>query len=160
MYSRIKANLMRQGRGMDLLQDLLQEEFSHLKQRDPDSATRLEFSIHELIRQLTEERLELKCFVQDISPTAKRLNDLGASLDPETADAFKALLAEMDAKEQACAIQAEKNGEMAMAMLDQSRSLLDFMTKQIQPKSDPVYSARGRYGKDTKPQAAIFRGAM
>ena len=160
MYSRITANLTRQGRGMDLLLDLLGEEFSHLKHRDPDSATRLEFSIHELIRQLTVERLELRGFVQEISPGAKRLNDLGASLDPETADAFKVLLADLDAKEQACAIQAEKNGEMALAMLDQSRSLLEFMTQQIQPKADPVYSAKGRYGRTVKPQAAIFRGAM
>jgi len=160
MYSRIKANLTRQGRGMDLLQDLLQEEFSHLRDRDPDSATRLEFSIHELIRQLTAERLELKGMVQEISPGAKRLSELGACLEPEIADAFTALLAELDAKEQVCAIQAEKNGEMALAMLDQSRSLLEFMTKQIQPKSDPVYSARGRYGRNVKPQAAIFRGSM
>lgn len=160
MYSRIEANLARQSRGMDLLQELLQEEFSHLKHRDPDSATRLEFSIHELIRQLTAERLNLRAMVQSISPGATRLNELGACLEPATADAFSAMLAEMQAKEQACAIQAEKNGEMARAMLDQSRSLLEFMTKQIQPKSDPVYSARGTYGKNSKPQAALFRGAL
>ena len=67
MYSRIKANLTRQGRGMDLLQDLLQEEFSHLRDRDPDSATRLEFSIHELIRQLAVERVDLKKLVKAVS---------------------------------------------------------------------------------------------
>ena len=160
MYSRIKANLLRQGKGLDLLHELLREEFSHLKKRDPDSATRLEFSIHELIRQLTVERRDLRTMVALISPGARRLSDLGASLDPEVADAFAALLKELDAKEQSCAIQAEKNGELAKALLDQSRSLLDFMTKKIQPKSDPVYSARGRYGKNAKPQAAIFRGAM
>ncbi len=160
MYSRIKENLIRQGRGMDLLLELLEEEFSHLRHRDPDSATRLEFSIHELIRQLAVERLELKAMVQAISPEAKRLTDLGACLEPAVADDFAALMAAMDGKEQRCAIQAEKNGAMALAMLDQSRSLLDFMTNEIQPKADPVYSARGRYGRTSKPQAALFRGSM
>lgn len=52
MYDTIRGNLDRQAKGLNLLGQLLDEEFSLLMDRRTDEIMSLEFSIHELVRQL------------------------------------------------------------------------------------------------------------
>ena len=60
MVTGILANLARQKRAMELLVELLMEEFSLLAARDTAGITSLEFSIQELLRQIAGERLSLR----------------------------------------------------------------------------------------------------
>ena len=52
MFANIQDTLNRQDKALDLMKELLQEEFSLLMKRDTDAVMTIEFSIHELLRQL------------------------------------------------------------------------------------------------------------
>ncbi|MBU1003267.1 MAG: flagellar export chaperone FlgN [Proteobacteria bacterium] len=157
MLERIKANLHRQEKGLLLLSSLLEEEFTHLTGRDPKAVTGCEFSIQELIKQLAGERLELKGMVSTVAPEATSLRDLIPTLDVDDAQGFEAFLLFVDTLEQKCAILAEKNSRMAFALAEQSKNMLDFIHKQIQPKNKDTYAKNGRY-QNHRPEAALFRG--
>lgn len=157
MLERIKANLHRQEKGLLLLSTLLEEEFTHLTGRDPKAVTGCEFSIQELIKQLAVERLDLKGMVATMVPDATSLKDLIRSMNPEETQGFEAFLLFVDTLEQKCAVLAEKNSRMAFALAEQSRNMLEFIHKQIQPKNKDTYAKNGRY-QNHRPEAALFRG--
>lgn len=157
MLDRINENIRRQYKGLELLSSLLEEEFSFLTGRDPRAVTGCEFSIQELLRQLAVERLDLKAMVKAVAPEAGNLRDLAGALQGAEAEAFGVLLARVDAMEQQCAVQAEKNSRLAFGLAEQSKGLLEFMHKQIQPKHEDTYAKNGRY-QGHRPEAAIFRG--
>ncbi len=141
---RVRGNLFRQQRALELLCMLLEEEFSHLREGRPQSVVQVEFSIQELMRQLADERLDLRRALTSLNPNAQRVRQILSGLGAEDAAGLEALLAEMDRLEQAAARQAAKNHHLVMALAEQSRSLLEFMHRQIQPKTENGYSAKGR----------------
>ncbi|WP_461210501.1 flagellar export chaperone FlgN [Desulfocurvus sp. DL9XJH121] len=157
MLDRITDNIRRQLKGLELLSTLLEEEFACLTGRDPQAVTGCEFSIQELLRQLAVERMTLKGMVKDVAPEARSLRDLEAVVAPEAAAEFSSLLDRVDPLEQRCAVQAEKNSRIAFALADQSRGLLEYMHKKIQPKCQDTYAKNGRF-QDHRPEAAILRG--
>lgn len=157
MLERINANLHRQEKGLMLLASLLEEEFTYLTGRDPKAVTGCEFSIQELIKQLAAERMTLKNMVAELAPGARSLRALADVMDAEAAERFEQYLKIMDALEQKCAVLAEKNSRMAFGLAEQSRNMLDFIHKKIQPKHEDTYAKNGRY-QNHRPDAAIFRG--
>lgn len=159
MLSRIKENIHRQNKAMDYLHELLEEEFAYLTSHDPQAVTGVELSLQELLRQIAVERIVLKRLIGEAVPEAANMADLTANLEPEEAGALDALLKEIDAKEQQCAIQAEKNAQLAFALVEQSRGMLDYMHKQIQPQNTTTYGRSGRYA-ERHPQAALLRGRL
>jgi len=60
MYTETHQNLHRQKKALEVLEALLAEEFAELRKRKPESITGIEFSIHELMRQIGNERTALK----------------------------------------------------------------------------------------------------
>lgn len=160
MIRLIEENLVRQNKGMLLLKTLLEEEFSRLMNRDPRGASRIELSIQELLRQLSHERLSLKRLVAGVNPEASRVRDLFDSMEEELRKIMQELLALLDETEQACAVQASKNHELAEALREQSQSLLDFMHREIQPKNEGAYSAKGRFAPKDSGHANILRGRL
>ena len=56
MFATIQDTLSRQDKALDLMKELLEEEFSLLTKRDTDAIMTIEFSIHELLRQLATEK--------------------------------------------------------------------------------------------------------
>lgn len=159
MTRRIEEILARQERALLLLKELLGEEFSHLTERNPRAVSQLELSIQELLRQIANERGALKRAVKSVSPIAERVRDLFASLAAPERMRLTAMLESMDRTEQACAVQAAKNQELALGLHDQSKSLLDFLHKEIQPVSTDAYSAKGRYAQPAA-QASFLRGRL
>lgn len=147
MFRMIEENLVRQNKAVMLLFFLLEEEFSRLMQNKPQSVSQIELAIQELMRQIAAERYSLRAQVGKIAPGAERVRDLYLMMDEETKDNFEALLTKMDDTEQACGTQASKNNEMAMALYDQSQSLLSFMHNQIKPKNTNAYAASGRFAQ-------------
>ncbi|WP_432737736.1 flagellar export chaperone FlgN [Maridesulfovibrio sp. FT414] len=159
MIKLIKENLDRQSKAVMLLSMLLQEEFSLLMNKDPQAVTRVELTIQELMRQISIERLSLKNFIQKIDPAARRLREIFPAIADEHRTEIEGLLARIDDNEQKSAVQASKNHQLAQALLDQSSSMLDFLHREITPKQQNVYSARGRYTNPT-PQASLINGRL
>ncbi|MDL2279271.1 flagellar protein FlgN [Desulfovibrio sp. OttesenSCG-928-G11] len=152
MYDIIQANLTRQFKGLELLAELLEEEFTLLCKRDTDAVTTLEFSIHELLRQIATERVELKKSIQGAS-----LLEYAGMIEEEQGQEARRLYHIIDALEQRCSRQATRNTELSLALLDQSQSLLLYLHGQIAPKQSNCYGARGQL-TDKRPMAALYSG--
>ncbi len=139
-YEQIRGNLVRQKKGMELLCELLEEEFSLLQENKTEEVVGLEFSIHELLRQVAEERVAVKSVMQQT-----KVAEYAEMLEPEQCAEIKGLLAGIDAAEQLAARQASHNTRLSLALLDQSQSLLDFLHDQVAPKPQPTYGGKGAY---------------
>lgn len=140
----IQENLSRQLRAMLLLKALLEEEFSLLTQRQTVQVSGLDLSIQELLRQVAVERHALRRLVADVQPRAKRVREVLELMPAELAVETVRLLDGMERTEQECSRQAQRNRTMVLGLHDQSRALLDFLQRQIQPKNTGAYSRRGR----------------
>jgi len=147
MYRLIEENLVRQNKAMMLLSILLEEEFSRLMKNLPQGVSQIELSIQELMRQIAEERRSLRFMVAGLSPGAERVRDLFPVMDEEGKEKIETLLSLMDETEQKCGMQAGKNNEIANALFEQSKCLLDFMHNQIKPKNTSAYAATGRFAQ-------------
>jgi len=145
-YEQIRDNLVRQRKGMELLLELLEEEFSLLQDHKTEEVVALEFSIHELLRQLADERVAIKTVMQDT-----RILEYTELLEPEQGAEIKELLQRIDDAEQRSAKQASHNTRLSLALLDQSQSLLDFLHDQVAPKQQTSYGGK----KAFRPQHSI-----
>ncbi|QJB57364.1 flagellar export chaperone FlgN [Pseudodesulfovibrio sp. zrk46] len=147
MIRLIEENLVRQNKAIMLLFILLEEEFTRLMSSNPQSVSQIELSIQELMRQIAVERASLRRMVGKVVEGAQRVSELYPVMDEQTRESFEQMISMLDETEQKCGVQASKNNEMAMALFDQSKSLLEFMHNQIKPKNNHAYSAAGRYAK-------------
>lgn len=136
-YEQIRGNLVRQRKGMELLLELLEEEFSLLQEHKTEEVVALEFSIHELLRQLADERSAIKKVMQDT-----RVAEYAELLEAEQCAEIKELLQGIDDAEQASAKQASHNTRLSLALLDQSQSLLDYLHDQVAPKPQASYGGK------------------
>lgn len=152
MFEYTHGNLVRQYKGLLVLELLVGEEFAHLRNNKPQDVTATEFAIHELMRQLAVERLELKRTLG-----GKRLREVMELLPEEQQAELDALLVSIDEAEQRCARQASINTKLALALHDQSQNLIDFIHEQIKPKNQNTYGKMGRY-TESRPDAALIRG--
>lgn len=154
MYSQIIGNLTRQAKALELLERLQLEEFDLLMARNSAGVSALEFSVHELLRQIAVEREDLKAAMQGI-----RVNEYAEMLADEERTQVHRVLAVIDVAEQRCARQAEKNTTLSLALLDQSHDLMNTLHSHITPKEQVVYGAKGGYATH-RPAASIFSGRL
>ncbi|MDP2847348.1 MAG: flagellar export chaperone FlgN [Humidesulfovibrio sp.] len=160
MIKNIQENLTRQIRALELLSSLLEEEFADLCDRKPQDVSVLELSIQELMRQIAVERRTLRAMIQRAYPGKVRVREVAQELNAEDAQVLSDQLAAMDRVEQICAIQADKNRQLAMGLYDQSLDLLKRLHQAIEPGKSDMYSRRGRYAKSMQPQVSMFRGGV
>ena len=153
-FAHIHGNLVRQWKGFLLLESLLEEEFSLLCANNTEAVGILEFSIHELLRQLAVERTDMKAIMQ-----GTKAAEYAALLPEEEGEEMKKLLLAIDEAEQRCARHASFNTELSLALLDQSHSLMTFLHKNIQPKQEVVYGATGVY-REHHIGATLFSGRL
>lgn len=154
MFAQIIQNLTRQAKGLELLEKLQLEEFDLLVSLQVEEVGSLEFSIHELLRQLAVEREELKGTMQGV-----KLLDYAGMLPEEEAQQVRMMYNVIDVAEQRCARQAEKNTTLSLALLDQSHELMTTLHDQITPKHQLVYGAKGSYASH-RPAATILNGRL
>jgi hypothetical protein len=159
MIRLIEENLVRQNKAMLLMYFLLEEEFSRLTQLKPQSVSQVELSIQELMREVAAERASLRRMVARVEPSARRVREILPGLGEEEAGAVVELLERLDETEQKCGVQASKNQQMAMALFDQSKGLLNFMHNQIKPKSTTAYARTGRFAKGVN-DARLLSGRL
>lgn len=160
MIQTIQENLTRQIRALELLSSLLEEEFADLCARRPQEVSALEISIQELMRQVALERTSLRGMIKAAYPGRIRVREVLETLDSEEAQALNCQLQDLDRAEQICAIQADKNRQLAMGLYDQSLKLLKQLHQAIEPGKSDIYSRRGRFAKSLQPQASVFRGRL
>lgn len=160
MIRSIKENLTRQTRALELLSSLLEEEFADLCDRKPQEVSALEISIQELMRHIALERRSLRSIISAEHPGKVRVHELLDTLSGEAAQALSEQLAGLDRAEQICAIQADKNRQLAMGLYDQSLKLLKNLHQAIEPGKSDLYSRRGRFAKSLQPQSNVFRGRL
>ncbi|CAK7049342.1 MAG: hypothetical protein DELT_00970 [Desulfovibrio sp.] len=153
-YEQIRGNLVRQSKAMDLLVTLLEEEFALLQKQDTEAVVGLEFSIHELLRQIAVERTEIKDVMQDT-----KVAEYAGLLEADKSAEILGLLAAIDDAEQKSARQASHNTRLSLALLDQSQELLDYLQDQVRPEDTTVYGRKGTY-QSHRPQASLFSGRM
>ncbi|MDR3641468.1 MAG: flagellar export chaperone FlgN [Humidesulfovibrio sp.] len=158
MIQSIQENLSRQTRALELLSSLLEEEFADLCERRPHDVSALEISIQELMRQIALERKSLRAKIETAYPGKKRVHEVVETLNGEDAQKLSDQLMDLDRAEQVCAIQADKNRQLAMGLYDQSLKLLKQLHQAIEPGKSDLYSRRGRFAKSIQPQASVFRG--
>lgn len=156
MYSVIRDSLDRQDKGLGLLSELLDEEFALLCDRNTQDIMVLELSIHELLRQLAVEKAMVKRHVGD-----GRVTDYADMLADEDEQAeLRTLFVAVDQKEQICSRRASLNADLSIALLDQSKSLLSFLHKSVQPERPASYDRTGAYNRQPRPEAAIISGRL
>jgi hypothetical protein len=154
MDAQIYGNLFRQMKALELLESLLEEEFGLLRARDTEAIGSLEFSIHELLRQIAVERMEVKNVMQDT-----KVAEYADMLVHEEGEAIRELLAAIDKGEQRCARMAGHNAELSLALLDQSHELLSQLHDAVAPKQRNVYSAKGLFA-EPRAGAALISGRL
>lgn len=160
MIRSIQENLTRQIRALELLAVLLEEEFADLCARKPQDVSALEISIQELMRQIAQERASLRGLISAGYPGSKRVRDILANVGDAEAKTLSDNLHDLDRAEQLCAVQADKNRQLAMGLYDQSMLLLKALHKAIEPGKSDMYSRRGRFARSLTPQASVFHGRL
>ncbi|GFM37795.1 flagellar protein FlgN [Desulfovibrio psychrotolerans] len=154
MFSYANGNLVRQYKGLQVLDLLIREEFAQLRDNKPQEVTATEFAIHELMRQIAVERLELR---KELG--GKRLRELTPTLPEEEQVVLEQLLDDIDLLEQECARQASMNARLALALHDQNQHLLEFLHDQVAPKAQNTYGKMGRFTQ-SRPQASLIQGRL
>lgn len=155
-----EENLSRQIHALELLASLLEEEFADLRDRKPQDVSALEFSIQELMRQIGMERKSLRAMIEAAFPGMRRVREIVSVLPAEASAHLADLLRELDRQEQICAIQADKNRQLAMGLYDQSMRLLKQLHQAVDPGRSSMYSRRGRYAHTSQSQASVFNGRL
>ena len=155
MHERIFSGLHRQQKAMELLQSLLVEEFDLLVTRNAEAIVQLEFSIHELLRQIASEKMQVIRLLD-----GQKAHDYAQTLAEDARDAVLDLLLTLDGLEQRCARQASQNTELSFGLLDQSRALLNTLHAQISPKTGNTYGKRGAMSNIRRPDAALLEGRL
>ncbi len=154
MYDRIYEALHRQKQAMQLLVDLLEEEYALLRKHDTPAVVSLEMSVHELIRQLAVEKVGVQKMLD-----GGKLKVYVTLLPEEQGDDLMALFKDMDANEQKAARMASRNAQLSLALLDQSQRVMQRLHSQLTPKHSNTYGRRGYMGKQ-RPQAALISGRL
>lgn len=155
MFDLMHGNLIRQMRGFELLVSLMEEEFSLLVERQPEEVSALEFSIHELIRQLADERSGMLRMMNGV-----RLKAFADALPEEEGASVIDLVERIDRLEQTCARLGSRNAELALALHDQNQEVMDFLhARLVPPKKTQTYGRTGAYVQQ-RSEAAIFHGRL
>ena len=155
MYEYIFSGLQRQHKAMELLKNLLLEEFDLLVARDTEAVAQLEFSIHELLRQIASEKMLIIRLLN-----GQKARDYAGSLAEDARGAVLELLDTLDGFEQCCARQAGQNAELSLSLLDQSRTLLTSLHTRIAPKTGDTYGKHGAMSSIRRPAAALLAGRL
>ena len=154
----ITAGLRRQKLALELLLLLLQEEYSALMNNQPDKVSSLEFSVQELVRQLTREKEEVISAVQGAGFDG--LGDYISGMEPENRQKHLDLMHALQEEEKKMALQAVKNASMAQALYEQSSALAREFIEQATPRQPSNYSSNGRRYSDFSREGGLYRGRL
>lgn len=156
MYQNIYDSLSRQHKALQLLDELLGEEYELLRKRDTNAIVALEFSIQELIRQIAVEK---NMVMKALSGT--KVLEYAKMLPEDQMQALQEVFLQVDIAEQNTSRNASRNAQFSLALLDQSSRNLLALTSQVVPHRD-VYDRHGDIQRKHRhlTQAALFSGRL
>jgi hypothetical protein len=157
---KIAENLIRQHKGLQLLSELLQQEYAELKGKDQQDLAVLEFSIQELIRQLAAEKEHLQRLLEDGQPQVQDLQGLAKSLSGKQGLFVQDVRGKISTLEQRCREQARANADLSLALLEQSRELMGFLQDQLKQGSQDLYSQKGSWKESSIQEPSILKGRL
>ncbi len=155
MFAKISGSLSRQVKALEILQVLLEEEFSLLTQNKTEEITDLEFSVHKLLSQLTDEKESLIA-----SLGGGKVLDFAQMRPEEEKEELIRLYNEVDKNEQICSRKASMNADLSLSLLKQNEELLQGLTEAITPKELPTYGKKGGYETYVRPDAMLLSGRL
>ncbi|GAB6888285.1 hypothetical protein JCM13304A_17840 [Desulfothermus okinawensis JCM 13304] len=150
--------IKRQLKALDVLYSLQREEYKILLGNRKSELSKNQFAIQGLISQLKKEKEELLTLIQKEFGVNKLL-DLAGVLEKGRREELVELIDSLKAKEKLCMEQATRNADLAIAHLEQTRELVNFLYDQIRPKSKDVYSKYGKFTTKT-PGPCIVSGRL
>ncbi len=140
---RIKKGLCRQIKALSLLHQLQVEEYEILRSSNKTQLSNNQFSIQALLKQILKEREHLKRLLRE-GWGVDRLSEIQGKLPEGEWEGLEKLLSTLREMEERCSIQSTRNADLAIAHLEQTRELVQFLYDKIKPKEKFTYS---RYGK-------------
>ena len=155
MYASLHASLHRQAKALELLCQLLEEEYGILLSRRADDVAGLEFSIQELIRQLAVEKVTVITAMNGVRVTDYAAELCAAPGREAEGVALHDLVRAVDKAEQRASRQASRNSQ-----LDQSSRSLQALTRQALPVPADPYGRKGGMRARAHPQAAFISGRL
>lgn len=155
----IEYNLIRQQKALKLLHSLLCKEYMHLRGREQSELAGEQLGIQELIRQLAEEREELSGLIRKMAGCEMNLEQFVLQLPGEDREVFSRLLRGIKKQEDLCSGQAEKNADLALALVEQSQQLMDFLQQRIKSESGEIYSREGDWLMN-RAEPALIQGRL
>ncbi|MFW6415542.1 MAG: flagellar export chaperone FlgN [Thermodesulfobacteriota bacterium] len=160
ILQRISNSLLRQHQGLLLLYELLCEEHSQMVEKDDSGelATH-ELSIQELLRQLLKEREEVHFCISTLGAPENQVSDILHLFPEKEQERVSRTLEELNKLEAKCNKQAEINADIAMALVEQSNSLLQFFNKQLWPEQGDVYCKDAKW-QHFNSNATILQGRL
>lgn len=155
----ITQSLDRQHKGLRRLLALLREEYEGLTGQERAEAADKQLAIQELIRQLAQERQELTALLPQDAPAGKRMEAFLLRLPRPKQESLRTLLADIERQEGICARQAKANADLSMALVEQSRRLIEYMQEEVTPAGSGVYGKNGLRDA-SKPDGALVYGRL
>ncbi len=154
MYNIIHSGLERQNKALQLLHELLREEYQLLLSRDTDAVVAQEFSIHELLRQVGNEKILIIRLLD-----GGKVRHYAELLPEEQGELIMELYNAIDDYEQICSRQASRNAELSLMLLDHSQRTLKELHGYVAPRIAQTYGRRGCMTQ-LRPQASYLSGRM
>lgn len=155
MFTIISSSLDRQAKALLLLHSLMKEEFGLLQENKIEEIATIEFSIHELLRQIATEKEHI---IHNLG--GGKVLDYAQMLQEEEKVSLQTLYRAVDIAEQKCARQATLNTEVSLALLKQSDQLVKELTQAVTPKFQTSYGKKGTYNKAAKADAVLISGRL
>lgn len=159
MLERVSENLTRQLKGLEVMDLLLEEEFSQLTSRDTDAVIGTELSLQELLRQFSKEKAELRKMAKMLDKKASRISDLVGNFHGKSDGELADLLDSVERKERVCSFKARRNAVLAKALMEQSRKLINEFCEAVIPKDNTMYCHGGRVAAP-RLNASLIQGRM
>lgn len=156
---KIDENLNRQHKGLRRLLTLLSEEYEGLTRPDEADLASNQLAVQELLRQLAKEREELVELLPREAPEGKKLEALLKGLPRSKQESLRTLVADLGRQEKLCSKQAARNADLSMALVEQSRTLIEYMQEQVTPAGSQVYGRRG-VRNTAKPDGSLVQGRL
>ncbi len=146
---KIISSLKRQIKALDLLHSLLKEEYKILCSTNKEGLSKNQFAIQQLISQLEKEKREILYMLKKDFKREKLIDLLYIIKDNEKSKEVSQLINELKSKEKLCMEQSTVNADLALAHLEQTKELVNFLYEQIKPKEKIVYSRYGKFNAKT-----------
>ncbi len=145
---RIKKSLQRQIKALSLLHRLQLEEYRLLRYGEKIHLAKHQFSIQTLLKQMEKEKKEILKLLKE-EWGVQRLSDIKEKIPLPLWEEIETLTNKLKEREKTCMEQATVNADLAIAHLEQTRELAQFLYEQIKPREKFTYSRYGTFEEKT-----------